>query len=680
MSQPIRKKTAVLAAAGALVVGVLTPLGASAAHTAPAPTERAIAEPPSDHSPAVLVSKMTGPKSLSATDTRWAVTGTDLGIMWDNGSGEILTAFGDTFGDWSGPGGGGGDWRSNVLLRSSDTDLSDGMTFDSAVEDAPGHAAEIIPSLKVNGEELTTIPTAGIAVGDRQYLAFMSVRQWGEPGAWDTNFNRIAYSDDNGETWNSTDGPEWTNTADGQHPFQMVAFERHDGYVYMFGTPNGRFGAAHVARVPEASVLDKSAYSYWNGTSWVLGDDTAAASIVPPNAAELSVRYSEHTGGWLMTYLNEDLDLVLRTAPTPEGPWGEAQRLASFADYPGLYGGYLHPWSEGGELYLALSQWDPYNVYLVRAEIDETGTVVNPNLIADPGFERAVDTAMPAPWACTGNCGVDINHAWAHGGSKQGWMRHNAGWIDVHQDVAVEPNTTYTFTGFVVTGGTPAPGSLGVRELGSGSATLAEASFEEVGAYTRYSVTFHSGDRTAVQAFVGTNLGGDRWLQIDDLSLVKAKQQLPGLTVAVVSDPVAGSEVVRDDVVTYEVTASTDSSTAETVRLAVDLSGLVDDANPDAASVRSSTGEPVLDGATLRWSGQIAPGEDLTLSFDATVRRDAYRGDSNLVVTTTAEAERAILTSCDGCESSLVAVRYDPRPPRPDFPDKPGKPDKPGRP
>lgn len=669
------RTTTAVAVLGALVIGAVAPITAAAA----TPVETAAALP-ADHSPAVLVSKMTGPKSLSATDTRWRVTGTDLGIMWDNGHGEILTAFGDTFGDWGGPGGGGGDWRSNVLLRSTDADLSDGMAFDSAVEDVPGHAGEIIPSLKINGQEMTTIPTAGIAVGDRQYLAFMSVRQWGPPGEWDTNFSRIAYSDDNGETWNSTDGPQWTNTADGQHPFQMVAFERHEGYVYMFGTPNGRLGAAHVARVPEAQLLDKSAYSYWNGSSWVVGDDTAAAPIVPPNVAELSVQYSEHTGGWLMTYLDENLDIVLRTAPSPEGPWSERQRLASFADYPGLYGGYIHPWSEGGDLYFALSQWDPYNVYLMRAEIDENGTVVNPNLIQNGGFERAVDGTMPAPWACTGNCGIDINHAWAHGGSKQGWMRSNAGWIDVHQDVAVEPNTTYTLTGFVVTGGTPATGSIGVRELGAGAATIAEASFEAVGAYTRYEVTFHSGDRTQVQAFVGSNLNGDRWVQIDDLSLVKAAEQLPGLTVAVSSDPAAGSEVVRDDVVTYTVTASTDSAAAEAVDLAIDLAGLVDDATLNTASVSTSHGEPVLDGSTLRWTGAIPADETLTITFAATVRRDAYRADSQLVVTTDASAERAILTSCDGCGLTLTAVHYDPRPPRPEFPDKPGKPEKPGKP
>ena len=208
-------------------------------------------------------------------DSKWDITATDLGIMWDDGAGGVLTAFGDTFGIWGGPGGGGDDWRSNVLLHSTDTDLTDGMEFDSAVLDAPGHAGEIIPSLKVPGTEHTTIPTAGIEVGGVQYLAYMSVRQWGPPGMWDTNFSRIAYSSDGGDTWNSTDGPTWNNpgaeTSTGTHPFQMVAFAKRDGYVYMFGTPNGRFGAAHVSRVAEASILDKAAYEYWTGSAWETG-------------------------------------------------------------------------------------------------------------------------------------------------------------------------------------------------------------------------------------------------------------------------------------------------------------------------------------------------------------------------------------------------------------------------
>ena len=37
--------------------------------------------------------------------------------------------------------------------------------------------------------------------------------------------------------------------------FQMNALVRDHGYVYMIGTPNGRFGNAHLARVPEKQVL-----------------------------------------------------------------------------------------------------------------------------------------------------------------------------------------------------------------------------------------------------------------------------------------------------------------------------------------------------------------------------------------------------------------------------------------
>jgi hypothetical protein len=71
-------------------------------------------------SPAVVVSKMTGPGSTSNTPAAWGVYSTDLGVMWDNGADTILAAFGDTFGNtWTPPGGNGNDWRSQVLLRST---------------------------------------------------------------------------------------------------------------------------------------------------------------------------------------------------------------------------------------------------------------------------------------------------------------------------------------------------------------------------------------------------------------------------------------------------------------------------------------------------------------------------------------------------------------------------------
>lgn len=285
-------------------------------------------------SPAVVVSKMTGPNSVSDTPGSWGVYATDLGIMWDDGGGQILTAFGDTFGSaWSPPGGNGNDWRSQVLLRSSDSNLADGMSFVSAATDLPGHAKELIPSKKIDNDEMTVIPTAGVSVGTRQYLAYMSVRHWGAPGTWDTNYAAIAYSDDDGQTWFTAGGPRWDNTG-GADNFQMVAFVRDGGYVYMFGTPNGRLGAVRLARVPEADVLMKSSYAYWTGSTWSSAESSAVDVIAAP-VAELSVQRNAYSGKWLMTYMR-DGDIVLRNAGGPTSSWSTPEVIASSADYPGL--------------------------------------------------------------------------------------------------------------------------------------------------------------------------------------------------------------------------------------------------------------------------------------------------------------------------------------------------------
>src|SRR6185295_1758732 len=80
---------------------------------APAPAPAPPAEPPGTS----LVGWVTGPNSPNNTLQRFAVSGTDLGIMWDNGSHKILMAFGDTSGYCSAP---GNQWRYNVLMRSQD--------------------------------------------------------------------------------------------------------------------------------------------------------------------------------------------------------------------------------------------------------------------------------------------------------------------------------------------------------------------------------------------------------------------------------------------------------------------------------------------------------------------------------------------------------------------------------
>jgi hypothetical protein len=494
-------------------------------------TVLAVAQPAaatSAHTSATVIEKITGPDSPNNTYGRWNIKATDLGIMWDNNAGQVLTAFGDTFGDaWIGPGGGAlgsGDanWRSNVLLRSSDTNLSDGMDFASAVTAADGRAREILPGLhQADGTgEVTKIPTAGIAVGSRQYVSFMSVRHWGPPGQWDTNYAKIAYSDDNGTTWSTAGTPTWNNPGFTDH-FQQQAFARNGGYVYIYGTPSGRNGSAYVARAPEAQMLTQSAYQYWNGSTWVTNNEAAAVAVVGAPVSELSVRYDSYSAHWLMMYLQGE-DIIMRTATSPQGPWSGTQVVVSSADYPGLYGGFMHPWSSGGTIYFTMSQWDPYNVYLMKIRITTSGVITKPNLMGEPSFERGAlnGTGTNGFWACSGNCGIDSAH-WGYSGDNNAFARYNSGWQDVHQTVPVAANTAYQLTGFIRTSPNSDNGFLGART--TGGAVISEAHYTAIGPWTRIVVNFTSGANTNVVVYAGVwTDNGDIWIQLDDFSLTAA--------------------------------------------------------------------------------------------------------------------------------------------------------------
>jgi hypothetical protein len=322
------------------------------------------------------VALITGAKSINVTEERYDIKGTDLGIMWTDERNRVLAAFGDTFGaGWTGVDSGFArpaaiDWRSNTLARSSDRNPADGMSFDNYVTDRPGHAKELIPSLKREGVETTKIPTGGINIDGRNYLAYMSIRKFTEPGHWITNYSGVAYSDDGGQNWKDAPSARRPNTAALDNTFQMIAYARHHGYVYAFGTPNGRFGDAHLARVPEDQLLDNSAYEYWTGHGWERGNSTSATPIVQGPVGELSVRFDKTLNSWEMMYLDESRKaIVLRLAPQPTGPWSAEIPVATATEYPDLYGGFLNPDSEGTDLYFTMTQYKTYNVMMMHASL-----------------------------------------------------------------------------------------------------------------------------------------------------------------------------------------------------------------------------------------------------------------------------------------------------------------------
>ncbi|GIO96701.1 hypothetical protein J14TS5_17870 [Paenibacillus lautus] len=450
------------------------------------------------------------------THTNYNIGGTDLGIVWDKGGGEYFIAFGDTndtAGNWN---------RSNVLAISSDTNLEDGLTFSTMIQSTPGHAKEILPSKKINNDEMTVIPTAGVTVGNRHYIHYMSVNHWGAAGRWYTNYSGIAYSDDNGQNWTKSPSARWyNNMSSWNNPFQMAAFLKDSGFVYMYATPNGRFGDVYLARVPENGLLNIGDYRYWDGNGWSAAQ-AAARPVAIGVAGEMSVAYNSHFKRYIMTYLNEDRQaIVMRDAATPIGPWS-GEKILVPGDFTGLgqYNAYMHPQSNNGpELYFIMSTWYPdYNTHLMKATL--TPDMLGENIISDPGFETQRDTPVMSPWYVTGEGGVDRKLGNARTGEDNGYVRNGSGWNAIKQRVAVQPYTNYTLKGWVRTSSNNTKGYFGVREPVDG-AVIKETDFAQLSDYTEQTVTFNSGNRSVVELYAGMWADGDTWLQLDDVSLAR---------------------------------------------------------------------------------------------------------------------------------------------------------------
>ena len=377
-----------------------------------------------------------GKPYIADTLDRFGVSGTDVGTMWDNGmvddpttpydEHQVLIAFGDTFGLRTVP---GEDWRFNVLMRSADHDLTDGVDVPDGefgngnwyggmplwANPRPGvyeqYARRIInPEALPPGAQagITLIPTAGISVptpgtkyGVTQYLSFMSVTNWGAAGSWTTNFSGIAYSVDNGENWAvAPTSIRYNDPWSGNANFQQAAFVRPgDGYVYSYGTPNGRQGAAYLSRVLEKDILDVTKYDYyskgtaggwfgWGATpaGWHRNNPAAATAVfggaeqgacgaVNPGSqvSEFSVQYNKQLKKYVTLYGDQFNNIVMRTSDTPQGTWSSAKVLMP-QQAGGIYAPMMHPWSPstmgtGNDLYWNLSSWSEYNVMLMKTDL-----------------------------------------------------------------------------------------------------------------------------------------------------------------------------------------------------------------------------------------------------------------------------------------------------------------------
>jgi len=359
---------------------------------------------------------ITGPDSINQTNLGYDVGGTDLGIPFYNATNDTMyLAFGDTFShnDFS------GNWRSNVLAKSTDYDLSDGLVIDDFITNPNGVAIPMIDGLHNFGYETTKIPTGGIELFGTLYMFYFSIKQW-EPN--EMNYGGVVKSNDNGETWSRVYDLSWCTQVSGGYSAniqalvnqdsnftngvgdvdisthyapsfsQIYPIDGKDGYVYILGEGNYRAEGIKMGRVLYEDFEHFEDYEYFRGFEndqavWVKGsaglitiEQSLGNYVIDDYCSEQSIMYNEYLGKWMVTYLrNFGEGIVYRTATNIWGPYSDAETMLPYS-YPfanqgnGIYGGFVHEkYTEqnGKIIYFILSQWTPvYNSSYVKVAFE----------------------------------------------------------------------------------------------------------------------------------------------------------------------------------------------------------------------------------------------------------------------------------------------------------------------
>jgi Domain of unknown function (DUF4185) len=120
-----------------------------------------------------------------------------------------------------------------------------------------------------------------------------------------------------------------------------------DGFVHLYACdPSGTLGSdCRVARAPVDMAQAAAAWMVWDGTAWN-ADLTAGQPVLHGAPGDLSVSWNDHAGAFIAVHsaIFSD-DVVLHTAPRPEGPWTDARPLLVGAHHAGTtnYAAKEHP-------------------------------------------------------------------------------------------------------------------------------------------------------------------------------------------------------------------------------------------------------------------------------------------------------------------------------------------------
>ncbi|MHA1929410.1 MAG: DUF4185 domain-containing protein [Candidatus Thorarchaeota archaeon] len=348
--------------------------------------------------PHQLHDQLTGQDAISDT-TEFDVGGTDLGIIVKHNA-QYYYIFGDTFSGSNMA----GNWRSNTIALSDDTDPSNGIMLNNwIITPGTSSAKELISSLKVDNVEMTCIPTTAISYAGNLYIYYMSVKHWSTTGGmWECNNASIAVSTDDGQTFTKMSNISWA----GDSNFILFGLVQDSQLtsdsepLYFLSTPSGRFGACYLCRVNKSQILDQSAYEYYTGLSTAENpiwnqDHNQAVEILPSPVGEVSVMWNLYLQKWTAFYTdNVDFSIVVRTADNIWGPWSEPYTIVDSTEYPSLYGSFVHPdlvENNGSIVYFIMSTFSDYNTFVMSVNLTSIlnlgpYTIVGIDFIEDNAF------------------------------------------------------------------------------------------------------------------------------------------------------------------------------------------------------------------------------------------------------------------------------------------------------
>ncbi len=267
-------------------------------------------------------------------------------------AGRSVWVFGDTV--LSAAATDGETWRSSTFCTTTDLDATDNLAPLDEPLDAAGAPGEFLPfsadeqafndahfSNKIRATctddcgarwALWPGPIIPDPAGGGAALVFYA-KISARPGAY--NFDVVGTSV---ATWASPDarpvrpalrpdGAEPTLLFDRDEPNLAAAALIVGGEVYAYACSGGFSSPCLLARAPWAHATERAAWTFLGGDAqWTT--DPRAAKAVFDGATMMTVAWNDALGAYLAIYsAPASSDLLYRTAPAPEGPWSDAQRL-----------------------------------------------------------------------------------------------------------------------------------------------------------------------------------------------------------------------------------------------------------------------------------------------------------------------------------------------------------------